>query len=58
MDNIILIVFMKISKELKVKLNLIQILITDWMLSPEFYLKRPVDKYPESRLDKTLLRAA
>lgn len=35
-----------------------QILITDWMFSPELYLKRPIEDYPESRLDKTLERAA
>ena len=34
------------------------IFITDWWFSPELYLKRPVEDYPESRLDYTLQRAA
>jgi hypothetical protein len=34
------------------------IFILDWFLTPEIYLKRPVEKYPDTRLDATLKRAA
>ena len=33
-------------------------MICDWMISPEFYLKRPISEYGGSRLDRTLARAA
>lgn len=35
-----------------------QILITDWVLSPQIYLKRPIESHQETRLDRTLKRAA
>ena len=35
-----------------------KVFITDWFLTPEIFLKRPIKEYPESRLDDTLLRAA
>lgn len=35
-----------------------EIFITDWWLSPELYLKRPVEDHEDSRLDVTLQRAA
>jgi phospholipase D1/2 len=28
--------------------------ITDWFFSPQIYLKRPIEKYPDSRLDRVL----
>ena len=31
--------------------------ITDWFFSPEIYLKRPIEDFPQSRLDLTLKRA-
>ena len=34
-----------------------EIYITDWFLAPHIWLKRPMEDYPEARLDKTLLRA-
>lgn len=33
------------------------ICITDWFLSPEIYLKRPKEDFPDARLDLTLKRA-
>ncbi|KAM0683815.1 Phospholipase [Mitosporidium daphniae] len=35
-----------------------EIFIMGWWLSPELYLKRPAEKYPESRLDLLLKRKA
>ncbi len=35
-----------------------EIFIRGWWVSPELYLRRPVETYPESRLDKVLARAA
>lgn len=34
-----------------------EIYITDWFLAPHIWLKRPMEDYPEARLDKSLLRA-
>lgn len=34
------------------------IMILDWWLSPELYLRRPPAKYPEYRLDRLLKRRA
>ena len=31
-----------------------EVFINDWFFSPHIFLKRPVEKYPESRLDKVL----
>jgi phospholipase D1/2 len=33
-------------------------MICGWMISPEFQLKRPVDKYPDARFDAVLEKAA
>ena len=41
-----------------IEMAMSEICITDWMFSPELYLKRPCEEFPESRLDKTLIRAA
>ncbi|KAL4449779.1 hypothetical protein ABPG74_008152 [Tetrahymena malaccensis] len=35
-----------------------EIFITDWWLSPELYLKRPAQKFPESRIDQLFQRKA
>lgn len=35
-----------------------EIFIRGWWISPEVYLLRPIERHPESRLDKVLLRAA
>lgn len=35
-----------------------KIFICDWFMTPEIYLKRPIEKYPNSRFDDTLVRAA
>jgi phospholipase D1/2 len=34
-----------------------EIYITDWFLAPHIWLKRPMEDFPEARLDKTLMRA-
>ena len=34
------------------------ILITDWWLSPELYLKRPIETHPSSQLYKVIGKAA
>ena len=36
----------------------LEIFITDWWLAPEFYLKRPIPKNEDSRVDRVLIRAA
>lgn len=35
-----------------------EIFIRGWWVSPELYLRRPIEQHKESRLDKVLLRAA
>lgn len=35
-----------------------EIFIRGWWVSPELYLRRPIEEFPESRLDKVLARAA
>ncbi len=34
-----------------------EVYITDWFLAPQIWLKRPMEDFPEARLDLTLLRA-
>ena len=34
------------------------IYITNWFMTPEYYLKRPIEKYQDYRLDRILYRAA
>ena len=34
-----------------------EIYITDWFLAPQIWLKRPMEDFPNARLDLTLLRA-
>lgn len=34
------------------------IFIAGWWVTPEYYLKRPKDQFPESRIDALLLKAA
>lgn len=36
----------------------VQIMITDWQLNPQIYLKRPIQDYPDSRFDFCIERAA
>lgn len=35
-----------------------EVFIRGWWVSPELYLRRPIESYPETRLDKVLARAA
>lgn len=35
-----------------------EVLIRGWWVSPELYLMRPIEKYPESRLDRVLEKLA
>lgn len=32
--------------------------ITDWFFSPQIYLRRPIERFPESRLDRVLVSLA
>ena len=35
-----------------------EVLINDWFFSPQIYLKRPIEDYPESRMDMVLSKLA